>query len=228
METGGRESSKAIGFFTFHFSLFTFHFPSSLILRLHVVQAFIVSVLRQQLFVRASFNDASFVHHTNLVGIFDGAQAVCYGHGGARFHESFEGILHQTFALGVEGRCGLVEDEDGWVFKDGSCYAHTLSLSARQTSASIANVGVVALFCLHDKVVRIGNACCLFYLFLTGGLNDEGDVTFKRVVKENGLLVHVAYELSQVVYAVVFHVDAVDQHLALLHVVVAWYEVDER
>ena len=47
------------------------------------------------------------------------------------------------------------------------------------------------------------------------------------VVEENGLLVHIADELAKVVDAKVFHVDAVYQHLSLLHVVVTGDEVYE-
>ena len=39
-------------------------------------------------------------------------------------------------------------------------------------------------------------------------------------------MVHVANELSEVVNAEVFYVDAVDEHLTLLNVVVARYEVN--
>ena len=41
-------------------------------------------------------------------------------------------------------------------------------------------------------------------------------------------MVHVAYELAQVKDAQVFYVDAIDEHLAFLHIIVAWYEVHER
>ena len=43
----------------------------------------------------------------------------------------------------------------------------------------------------------------------------------------SSLLVDVSDELAQVVYGHVLDVDAVDEHLALLHVVVTGYQVDE-
>ena len=149
------------------------------------------------------------------------------GHGGARLHEPFERILHQTFALGVECRCGLVEDEDGRVLEDGTRNAHTLALSARQTSAAVADVGVVTVLALHNKLVGVGNACRLLHLLLCGVVHAKGYVSDERVVEQDGLLVHVAYELPEVVYAEVFDVYAVDEHLALLHVIIARNEVDE-
>ena len=47
------------------------------------------------------------------------------------------------------------------------------------------------------------------------------------VVEEDSLLVHVTNELAKVVDAKVFHVDAINQHLSLLHVVVTGDEVYE-
>ena len=74
----------------------------------------------------------------------------------------------------------------------------------------------------------VGDARCLLHLLLRGIVDAEGDVVKEGVVEEDGFLVHVADELPQVVNAEVAHVDAVDEHLALLHVVVARNEVDKR
>ena len=100
-------------------------------LRLHVVQTLVVAVGGEQFVVCASFHNLSFVQHTYLVSVFDCRQAVGYCHGGACLHESLEGVLHESLALGVECRCGLVENEDGRIFEYGGCYAILLGLSAR-------------------------------------------------------------------------------------------------
>ena len=81
---------------------------------------------------------------------------------------------------------------------------------------------------LHDELMGVGDACRLLHLLLGGPVYTERYVVEERVVEEYGLLVDVADELAQVVYAEVLHVYAVDEHLALLHVVVARYEIHER
>ena len=73
----------------------------------------------------------------------------------------------------------------------------------------------------------VGYACRLLNLLLRSTLHAERDVAAERVVEEYRLLVDVADELSQVVYTEILDVDAVDEHLALLHVIVARNEVDE-
>ena len=75
--------------------------------------------------------------------------------------------------------------------------------------------------------MRVGYPCGVLYLLLRGVVNAERYVVAETVVKQYGLLVYVAYERAQVVQSHVLHVHSVDEHLALLHVVVARYEVYE-
>ena len=60
-----------------------------------------------------------------------------------------------------------------------------------------------------------------------GSFNAEGDIVSERVVEQYGLLVNVADEAAKVVDAEVLDVDAIDEHLAFLHVVVSWNKIDE-
>ena len=57
------------------------------------------------------------------------------------------------------------------------------------------------MFRLHDEFVGIGYLSCLLNLLLGSIVDTEGDVVAEGVVEENGLLVHVTYQLAQVVDA---------------------------
>ena len=136
--------------------------------------------------------------------------------------------MHQSLAFRIEGRGGLVEDEDRRILQDGTGDADTLALTTRESSATIADVRIESVFALRNEVVGVGYLRGLLYLLLSGIVHAKRDVVPERVVEEDGLLIHVAYQLTQVVYAQILHVDAVNQHLALLHIVVAWNEVYHR
>ena len=168
------------------------------------------------------------MHHANQVGILDGAQAVRNDQRGTVAHEVIEGLLHKVFALGVKGRGGLVENEDGRILENGARYADALPLTARQVAAAVAYVGVKLLFGGHDKVVGIGNLSRLDYFLLRGILHTEGDVVIETVVKQNSLLVHIAHEGAQVVLGHLTDVDAVDADAALVHIVEARQQVGQR
>src|SRR5574344_3141108 len=175
----------------------------------------------------AAFHDSALMQHAYLVSVLDGRQTVGDGHGGACLHQSFQRILNQSFALGVEGGCGFVEYEYRRVLQNGSGDAYTLSLTARQSAASVADVCVVTIFRSHDKVMCVGNLCRLHHLLFRSVLHAEGDVVEERVVKEDSLLVHVADERAQISVSGILHVYAVDEHFALLHVIIAWNEVHQ-
>ena len=103
--------------------------------------------------------------------------------------------------------------------------ARAMLTRCRCPPAAVTDIGVVAVFRSFDEFVGIGYAGSLFHLLLRGVVNTEGDVVEEGVVEEYRLLVHVADKLSEVVDVEVFHVDAVDEHLTLLHVVVSRNEV---
>ena len=88
---------------------------SSVLYLLHVVQFLVIAVQCYQFVVCAALHDAPLVEHADLVGILDGREAVGHGDGRACLHQSEEGVLHQSLALGGERRGGLVQDEHGRV-----------------------------------------------------------------------------------------------------------------
>ena len=112
---------------------------------LHVVQLLVIAVYLEQLVVGATLYDTALVEHADFVAALDGRETVGYGDGGARLHESLQRLLNQSLALGVERRGGLVEDEYGRVLEYGAGYADALSLSAAESSAAVADIGVEAV-----------------------------------------------------------------------------------
>ena len=77
----------------------------------------------------------------------------------------FDCFLHQSFRFGVECRCGFVEDEDWRIFQQGAGYAYSLSLTAREFAAAIANISLEAIFGFHNEVVGVGYFGGAFYIF---------------------------------------------------------------
>ena len=112
---------------------------------LHVVQLFVIAVYLEQLVVGTPLYDTALVEHADFVAALDGRESVGYGDGCARLHESLQRLLNQSLALGVERRGGLVEDEYGRVLEYGAGYADALSLSAAESSAAVADVGIEAV-----------------------------------------------------------------------------------
>lgn len=122
---------------------------------LHIAQLPVLPARRVEFAVCAALNDAAMLHHADLVAVLYGAQAVCDNDAGAPFKHLEERLLHQAFALGVQGAGGLVQDQDRWVLEHGASDAQALFLATTKAVATIADVGLVAAFEPGDKVVRI-------------------------------------------------------------------------
>ena len=65
------------------------------------------------------FHDASLVEHADFVSILDGAQSVGNSYRRTGLHQSLQCILYQPFALRIEGRGRLIQDQDGRILEDG-------------------------------------------------------------------------------------------------------------
>ena len=161
--------------------------------------------------MRAAFHDFALMHHAYLVGIADCRQPVGNDESGAVFHQPVKSLLHQTLALGVESRCGLVENQQRRILEYRARDAYALALSARQPASAVADIGVVALLGLHNEVVGVGNARRLFHLFARGAVDAEGYVVVETVVKQYRLLIDVAHQCAQILDAELADVGASDR-----------------
>ena len=67
------------------------------------MQFFVITILDEQTLMGATLDNLPLVEHTDLIGILDSRQTVGDGYGGARLHQSLQGILYQSLTLCVEG-----------------------------------------------------------------------------------------------------------------------------
>ena len=79
--------------------------------------------------VRSFLGDAALFDDDDFIRVAYRAQTVGDDDGCAPFEQCVEGLLYEFFALGVEGGCRLVEDEDFGVFENGAGDAEALTES---------------------------------------------------------------------------------------------------
>jgi hypothetical protein len=143
-------------------------------------------------------------------------------------HEVGERVLDEPLGLGVEGRRGLVEDEDRRVLQDRAGDGDPLALASGQAAPALADDRVVAARQVEDEVVGEGGPGRGFHPRLVHVVEAVGDVGAHRVVEEHRLLRDESDLAAQAFERRVLHVDAVDQHGAFRHVVEPRQQVDER
>jgi hypothetical protein len=154
------------------------------------VQLAVAPVQREQLRVRAAFDDLPRFEHQDLVSAADGGQAVCDHERGAARPQAPKAVLDHLLALAVEARRRLVQDENTRVRQDRARDGDALPLAARQLDAAFADHRVVSLRELADELVAVGDAARLLDLGERGAGPGIADVGRDRAVEQEVLLQH--------------------------------------
>ncbi len=176
----------------------------------------------------AVFFELSVFEDEDAVGVADGGEAVGDDDGGAPDDDLFEGALDEGFGLVIDGGGGFVEDQDGRVFEDSSCYRNALTLSAAEFLSTFADDGVVALWQSHDEVVGFGDLGGFDDLLVGGVEGAVGDILTHGSVEEENVLADKADSFAQVFDLDVAQIIAVETDVSIRHVVEAQEQFDER
>lgn len=165
----------------------------------------------QQLGVRPLLNHVPVAEAEDDVRVLDSGQSVGDDDHGPRLLGLLEHALDELLGLGVEGRRGLVEQQQARVADQGPRDRQALLLPARQEHAPEADLGVVPVGQRHDELVDLGVAAGLVQVVVRHrvGLDAEEDVVPDRALEEEGLLCHERDGLPVVPESDVLDVDAV-------------------
>src|SRR5688500_9276457 len=87
---------------------------------LQVVQTRIGAARRQQLAMRDALHDATALEHEDLRRMLNRREAMGDDEYRASLEQPIDRLLNQPLRLGVEGRRGLVEDENRRVNEEGT------------------------------------------------------------------------------------------------------------
>ena len=118
-------------------------------------QAVIFALQLHQLLRRAALDDASVVHHHDLVGLGKGRKTVGDHNGGAPRDQMLDGVLDQMLGLRVHGGSRLVKHQHAGIAEHGTGDGDTLTLAAGKAYAALAQQRVVAVGLTDDKFVGV-------------------------------------------------------------------------
>ena len=174
---------------------------------------------RGQLFVRSRVDHLPVVDDHDPIGERQGRATVRDEQRRSGARDSAQGGVDLVLDAGIDGRRGVVEEQDLGVGQQGARERHALPLTTREGQTLLADDGVIAVRELHDELVRFGGAGCSLDLGRRGVGPPERDVRGDRIGEEERVLEHDADAASQRLQRRVAHVDAVDGHRARMHVV---------
>ena len=105
--------------------------------------------------MRAVVEQAAALEHGDLVGERDRRQAVGDDERRAARHDLLQRALDLLLGRRVDGRGGVVEDQDARVGEQRAGDRDALALAARQRQAALADARVVAVGQRLDEAVRL-------------------------------------------------------------------------
>ena len=121
----------------------------------------VLTLLGQELLMRAALDYSAMLEHHDRVRIAHGRETVCDNEDRASLHEGIHAALDQGFGTGIHARRRLVEDEDRRVCHGSTGDCKKLALALREVRTVCCNLRIVALGKAANEGVGIGNLCCL-------------------------------------------------------------------
>ena len=192
---------------------------------LELDQLAVETVRRDELLVGAGLRDAAPLEHDDPVRPPDRGETVGDHEDRAAPQQRFDRVLHEAFALRVEGARRLVEDQDLRVAQDRSSDGDALTLAAREARARDPHFGLVALGQGLRELVHVrgvGRGAQL--VFRRPGARIP-DVVRNRSVEEEWFLAHDGHVCQQGISVDIAEIDAVDLDGAARGVVEAQQQV---
>ena len=145
--------------------------------------------------VGALLNNFALFHHNDLVSMPDSAQSMSDHDRSDFFHHVCYHLLHLCLFVWVQGRGGLIKNEQLWILDNGASQGNLLFLPIGQLA--IAKQCLDSLWQLLDKVPAV----CLFksiddFLFCGVRLPHQ-DIVLHTCVEEDRLLLDIANLFAQ-------------------------------
>ena len=196
-------------------------FLELLLLELEGIEVVVTALLRQQLLVVTLLDDLSVGQQDDIIGMLDGGKAMGHDQHGADVLHLFQGVLDQHFRFGVDVGGGLVQDHDAGLMDDGTGKAQQLPLTGGEVIATLPDRLVQALFQPGDEAVGIDIAAGFPHFLIGNAFLPQQDVAADVAGKQEHILQHLAEVTAQGRDPDLADIDAVDQNLALLDVVIA-------
>ena len=166
-----------------------------------------------------AFFDDAVIQDKDLVGVFDGREAVGDDEGGTADHEFVERILHDLFALRIERGSRFVEDEDLRILQDRSCDGDALALTAGEDETAIADLGIDAARQAMNEFLCIRGPNGIPDLFIRRIQTAIENIFFDGGIEEECILRHKADVVTKGADCHIPDVDAIDVDGSACHVI---------
>src|ERR1700733_3016317 len=164
---------------------------------LHVMQPPIRPRLLHQLVMCANLRNLPMLNHSNPSSPPHRRKSMRNHKNRPPLHQVRQRRLHKLFALHVQRRGGLIQNQNRGILQNCPCNCQPLPLASAQPRALLANLCVVPLRHIQNKIMRQRHPRRLFHLAHRDIRLSIGNVVPHSVVEQHRLLRHLSDLLSQ-------------------------------
>lgn len=175
-----------------------------------LVELVVRALFCHQFVVGSLLENLSVVDHENPVRIFNSRKTVRNDERGTALQQAFDSLLHLNFCLCVDAGRRLVENQNPRIRHHRSGKGEKLALAVGKTGTALADLGVIAVRQLYDKVMGMHGLCGGNDFFLRGIELSIRNVVADRAGEEKVVLCHHAHLGTQAVDGDIRQAVAVD------------------
>src|SRR5436190_2380602 len=186
------------------------------------------AITAQKRFRRAVLQETTFLEDQDSIEVAHRRKAMRNGDDGAAAHEAAQRLADQLFAVAIQRRGRLVEQEEGRVLEEGAGDGDALSLTSRETEAAVADDRVQPLRQLGDEVAAVRRLYGQRHFVVAGLGPSVANVLHQRAMEQRDVLRHDGDGLAQALLGHLRDVLAIDQDAPRLDVVEALQQREER
>src|SRR5579862_447482 len=174
------------------------------------VQIPVTAAERVKRFVRPALHDPAAFHYKNLICAANRRKPMRDHERRAPLHQVFEPFLNQGLGFRIQARGGFVQNQNPRIGENGPSDGDTLTLSAGQLHAALADDGVVFLFEILGELVDARDPAGFENLLLGRARPREGDILLNGSIEQKRVLQDYAQLRAERVQANLRQVEPVD------------------
>ena len=173
-------------------------------------------------------NDISVLHHQDQICILNGRKSVGDNKAGPSLHQVIHSLLDLHFCSCINGRCGLIQNQDLIVCQDRSCNGKQLLLPLRNITGLLIQDHLIAAGLLHDKVVDMGRFCCCDHLFIRCVQSSVADIFHNGSGKQPSVLQHHSEHLTEIAAVEVPDIMSVNLDASSIYIIKTHQQLYDR
>ncbi len=166
-----------------------------------------------------SFHDLSFSENKDFIGVNDRRETVSYDQCCPFLGNLTQGFLDFLLRVRIQGRGGLIKNQNAWALENGSGNRNPLFFSSRELQTTFAHLSFIALGQTLHKAMDLGQLSGFLHLLPRCLWVPIVNVVGNRVVEQHRILGNYADRFAQAQLADISDILPIDSDSPLIDII---------